>query len=61
MGERFGVAEEVRADHEESDIPGEESFLKWPKLFAREQVEICATSFHKRFEKEERRWVRVQF
>lgn len=55
VGNRFGMAEEVRADYHESYIPGEESFLKWPKLFAGEQVEICATSFYKRLEKEERR------
>jgi hypothetical protein len=45
VGKRFGVAEEVRADHDESEIPGEESFLIWPKLSALEQLEIVQPPF----------------
>jgi hypothetical protein len=61
VGERFGVAEEVCADQDECEIPGEESFLKCPKLSASEQAEICATSFQEHLEKEERRWMRTLF
>jgi hypothetical protein len=38
----FGVFEVNDGKNKGSEIPSEETFMKWPKLFAREQVEMHA-------------------